>query len=103
VWLEQLTTVEQADAITEGRNGLAGFLPVDRVREIRADPDDPAKSNLDVQWERASVAAPGSDGHCGITGLRQTRSNSKAAKQQRMSLRVKLAGLANETRVYRIR
>lgn len=102
-WDKSLTTVEQADALTGGKNNVAGFLPVDEVRRLRPEPDNPRLSNLDVQWELAYEAIgdgtrrvntqAGADGHCGISGLNQGGSGTQA-KNHRKSLYGQLARLA---------
>lgn len=102
VWVDGMTTLEQAHAMTKHRYGLAGFLPVKSVNEMRPNPDDPAVKNLRVEWETAEAAgAPGADGHSGIAGLDQDGRDSKGQglKSYRKRLRGQLARLANGTRV----
>lgn len=106
VWAESLTKVWQAGAITGGRYAIAGFLPVDDVRQIRPEPDNSVVASLDVVWDSAVVevgatwlpcTAPGSEGHCGIAGLYQERSpDGQNLKAFRKSMYAKLARLANQ-------
>lgn len=104
VWERTNTSLAQADVLTGGKNALAGFLPVDRVRELRPEPDHVDVKNLDVQWEKALVSEPGHEGHCGIVGLSQERtSDGMSLKNHRKSLYAKLARLANATSVETIR
>ncbi|MCC7107693.1 MAG: hypothetical protein IT382_00260 [Deltaproteobacteria bacterium] len=107
VWCTALTTLEQADTLTERRFALAATLVVDEVRALRPHPDDTAVSALDVQWERARrlldgvwlvVDEPGALGHAGIAALDQEGRDSRGQglKAYRKSLRRRLADLANE-------
>lgn len=104
-WEETRTTLAQGVQLAGSKYDMAGFLPVDRVREIRPDPEEPTAANLDVQWEAAvddagaPVTAAGAAGHSGITGLAQAET---LTKPQRKSLRARLARIANETRVDRL-
>ncbi len=87
---------------------VVGFMPVEAVRKVRPDPNDPAVHSLDVVWERAMIGLgqtrvpdtrPGSKGHCGIEGLDQQGKDAsgQGLKIYRKSLKRKLAALANET------
>ena len=100
VWEVTNTSLQQADSLSDGKFDLAGWLPVDPVRELRPEPDHPAVQNLDVEWERARQTGPGAQGHAGITGLRQERaSDGTSLKNHRKSLYARLARLANQTGV----
>lgn len=106
VWCTALTSLEQADALTERRFALAALLVVDEVRALRPHPDDPAVTSLDVHWERARrlvdgawvvVDEPGALGHAGIAALDQEGRDARGQglKAYRKSLRRRLADLAN--------
>jgi hypothetical protein len=102
VWVDGMTTLAQAHTLTQHRNGIAGYLPVARIHEMRPSPDDPAVRNLRVEWEEAEDAAsPGAHGHAGIAGLDQDGRDAKGQglNQYRKRLRAQLARLANATGV----
>lgn len=113
VWETTNTTCAEADGLTSQRYGMAAFLLVDEVRQLRPEPDHPGVLNLDVEWEAATelvggvrmrVDKPGASGHCGITRLNQERSaDGNSLKSFRKSLYARLARLANGRRVERLR
>lgn len=113
VWETTNTTLEQADVATSGKNALAGFLRVADVRQLRPDPDHEGLVHLDVEWERAKELVegekvistkPGAMGHSGITRLDQERAaDGTPLKTYRKSLYGRLARLANDRRVEKLR
>lgn len=113
VWEVSLTKVTEADAITEGKNTLAGYLLVDEVRKLRPEPDHDGVQSLDVEWEVATEkvdgrevpsSKPGAAGHAGITRLNQERAaDGTLLKTYRKSLYARLARMANERKVAPIR
>jgi len=106
VWVDGMTTLEQADALTQHRNALAGFLPVKAIHALRPHPDDALVRSLCVEWELPTeLEMPGADGHAGIAGLEQDGRDTRGQglKPYRKSLRGALARLANETRIATLR
>ncbi len=102
VWVEGLTTVEQAWVLVgqERKRRIVLKLQVDRIRELRPQPPEPPHPGLDVEWEPASRPdgyggrmpedRPGAEGHAGVARL----DNAHGTKSQRKYLRTKLADLA---------
>jgi hypothetical protein len=102
VWDIALTSIDDADALTAHRYGQAGFLPVNGLRQLRPNPDDPIIDALDVLRAPLDCAEAGGAGHCGVTGLDQRDrrdANGRPLDAYRKSLRRKLADLANANKV----
>lgn len=94
VYDNDLTSVLQAKAIL-GRDKASAFAL--NVKEIRAVESEGA-GKLDVfrsPIELSKAHMPGSDGHCGISGL-NIPGNSKTAKRQRRSLREELVRICQK-------
>jgi hypothetical protein len=103
VWVEGLTTVEQAwTLVGAARNRrIVLRLGVDAVRALRAEPAEPPHPGLAVEWEPATLpdgrggrvpdTRPGFEGHAGVARLGDRR----GTKVQRKNFRAALARIAS--------
>ncbi len=101
VFVEILTTPEQAATFVAPRYTLALRLSVDAIRALRPEPDIPDVPRLNVVWDvlntdSAPDTRPGAAGHARITGLVRPHTIPRSVYR---SYRLQLADLAQATGV----